>query len=161
MKNKMQLTAVTPENVLVKVYTKDKSLIPVYHTKSAAGADLRASIEEPIVINPSQVVLVPTGLYCEIPHGYEIQIRPRSGMAWKNHISVLNTPGTIDADYRGEIKIMLINFSDEPFTIEPGMRVAQMILAPVTQAEFNLVSSVEELEDTERATSGFGSTGRH
>lgn len=157
----MTLNTATQDKVVLKIFAKDEALIPHYHTLSSAGADLRACIDEPIVLNPSAVELIPTGIYFEIPHGYEVQIRPRSGLALKNHITVLNTPGTIDADYRGEIKVMLINHSKEPFIIEPRMRIAQMILAPIAQASFYKVDSVEALEKSNRSLSGFGSTGLH
>lgn len=155
------LTSAAQDKVALKIFAKDEALIPHYQTFSSAGADLRASIDEPVVLNPSEVELVPTGIFFEIPHGYEVQIRPRSGLALKNHITVLNTPGTIDADYRGEIKVMLINHSKEPFTIEPRMRIAQMILAPVAQASFTTVDSIEALEKSNRSLDGFGSTGLH
>ena len=130
--------------------------MPAYQTQSAAGLDLRANLDEPINLKPMQRVLVPTGLFIELPDGYEAQIRPRSGLAFKHGITVLNSPGTIDADYRGEIKILLVNLSDESFIIENGERVAQMVIAKHEQIEWSLVNS---LEDSERSAGGFGSTG--
>src|SRR5574344_980992 len=130
--------------------------LPVYKTEGAAGADVCACVEQKVEIAPGKSAVIPTGLCFEIPMGYEIQIRPRSGLAAKNGVTVLNTPGTIDSDYRGEIKIILINLGDEDFVINSGDRIAQMIVAPVTQADFSIV---ENLSETERGTGGFGSTG--
>lgn len=140
----------------VKVINKSGNELPAYQTQSAAGLDLRANLDEPINLKPMQRVLVPTGLFIELPVGYEAQIRPRSGLAFKHGITVLNSPGTIDADYRGEIKILLVNLSDESFIIENGERVAQMVIAKHEQIEWSLVNS---LEDSERSAGGFGSTG--
>ena len=131
--------------------------VPSYGTQEAAGADVRAFTEEPITLNPGQRLLIPTGLKMAIPPGYEIQIRPRSGLALKEGITILNTPGTIDSDYRGEIGIILIHHGDSPFVIEPGMRIAQLVLAPVVQAEF---VEQEALIASARGEGGFGSTGR-
>jgi dUTP pyrophosphatase len=130
--------------------------LPHYESEGAAGADIRACIENPITINPIQRVLIPTGLKIEIPQGYECQVRPRSGLAAKFGITVLNTPGTIDSDYRGEIKIILINLGGEPFTINNGDRIAQLVFAPVVQVAME--ESVE-LSETNRGSGGFGSTG--
>ncbi|MBO6917126.1 MAG: dUTP diphosphatase [Rhizobiaceae bacterium] len=132
--------------------------LPSYETDGSAGMDIRAAVsgDESLILSPNQRALVPTGLVFEIPKGFEVQIRPRSGLAFKNGITCLNTPGTIDSDYRGEIKVLLINLGAEEFEITRGMRVAQMIVAPVTQAQLNEVS---ELGDTERGAGGFGSTG--
>lgn len=130
--------------------------LPHYTTKDSAGMDLYAAISENTILPPQDRMLVPTGLSIALPRGYEAQIRPRSGLALKNGITVLNTPGTIDADYRGEIGIILINLGREIFTIERGMRIAQMIISPVIQAELNLV---EDLEKTDRGAGGFGHTG--
>lgn len=130
--------------------------MPSYATSGSAGADLVAAIEQDIIIDPMQRELVPTGIAIALPQGYEAQIRPRSGLALKQGITVLNTPGTIDSDYRGEIKVILINLGSEPVTITRGMRIAQMVIAPVTQATFEVVDS---LDDTARAAGGFGSTG--
>lgn len=141
----------------VKVINKSSNALPAYQTKSAAGLDLRADLKEPISLKPMQRMLVPTGLYMELPDGYEAQIRPRSGLAFKHGISVLNSPGTIDSDYRGEIKILLVNLSDEAFLIENGERIAQMVVAKHEQIDWELV---ENLEESERNAAGFGSTGR-
>lgn len=141
----------------VKVINKSTNELPAYQTISAAGLDLRAYMEEPINLKPMQRILIPTGLYLELPDGYEAQIRPRSGLAFKHGITVLNSPGTIDADYRGEIKILLVNLSDESFFIESGERVAQMVISQHEQIEWSVV---ESLEDSERSAGGFGSTGK-
>lgn len=130
--------------------------LPAYATEGAAGLDIRANITEPIVLAPLERQLIPTGLFVAIPMGYEIQIRPRSGLAFKHGITVLNTPGTIDADYRGEIKVLLVNLSNAAFTIEPGERVAQMVLA---KHEILSWKTTQELPSTERGAGGFGSTG--
>lgn len=144
-------------NVTVKCVAKKGSVLPVYKTSGAAGADLCAFLDEPVLLKKGKSVCVPTGLFFEIPQGYEIQIRPRSGLAFKNGITVLNTPGTIDSDYRGEIKIILINLGEEDFVINNGDRIAQMVISPVTQASFSLVT---ELSSTDRGDGGFGSTGK-
>jgi dUTP pyrophosphatase len=132
--------------------------LPAYETKGAAGMDLRAAVDDgaPMVLAPGQRALVPTGLIFEIPEGFEGQIRPRSGLAFKNGITCLNTPGTIDSDYRGEVKVLLINLGEEPFEITRGMRIAQMVIAPVTQAR---VAEITEASTTARGAGGFGSTG--
>jgi dUTP pyrophosphatase len=132
--------------------------LPAYESKGAAGMDLRAAVDDgaPMVLAPGKRALVPTGLIFEIPEGYEGQIRPRSGLAFKNGITCLNTPGTIDSDYRGEVKVLLINLGDEPFEISRGMRIAQMVIAPVTQAR---VAEITEASTTTRGAGGFGSTG--
>ena len=130
--------------------------LPKYETDGSSGMDLAANIENEIEIKPGKTEIIPTGLAVSIPKNFEIQIRPRSGLAAKNQISVLNTPGTIDADYRGEIKVILINLSDKNFKIEKGLRIAQMLLCPVVKAS---LKEVKTLEITERGTSGFGSTG--
>lgn len=140
----------------IKCIAQKGAVIPQYKTSGAAGADLCALLENSLTIASGKTAIVPTGLFFEIPDGYEIQIRPRSGLAAKNGVTVLNTPGTIDSDYRGEIKIILINLGDEDFVINSGDRIAQMIVAPVTQADFSIV---ENLSETERGTGGFGSTG--
>ncbi len=131
-------------------------LIPTYGTVGAAGADVRARLDADVVIAPMKRALIPTGLRFEIPPGYEIQVRPRSGLAAKNGITVLNTPGTIDSDYRGEVAVILINLGDEPFTVTPGMRIAQIVFAPVVQAEF---VRQDALAATGRGAGGFGHTG--
>ena len=140
----------------VKIINKSDNQLPAYETIHSAGMDLRAYLPEgPIVLKPMQRTLVPTGLFMEIPEGYEGQVRPRSGLAIKNGITVLNTPGTIDADYRGEVKIILINLSDTDFTINSGERVAQIVFAKCEQME---VVNVETLSETERGAGGFGHT---
>ena len=130
--------------------------IPKYETSGSSGMDLAAHIENNIIINPGEKALISTGISMAIPKGYEVQIRPRSGLAVKKNITVLNTPGTIDADYRGEIKVILINLGKEKFTIENGERIAQMVVCPVVQA---ILEEVKELSDTKRGLGGFGSTG--
>jgi len=130
--------------------------LPAYATHGAAGADIRAALEEPLTLAPGARALVPTGLSFEIPTGYEVQVRPRSGLAAKHGVTVLNTPGTIDSDYRGEVKIILVNLSEEPFTVARGDRIAQMVIAPVVQAEFG---ERQSLAVSERGEGGFGSTG--
>lgn len=132
------------------------AVLPSYQTAGAAGADLCACLPEPVVLAPSQRALIPTGLSFAIPSGYEIQVRPRSGLAAKHGVTVLNSPGTIDSDYRGEVKVILINLGTEDFTIAPGDRIAQMVVAPVEQTQFQVV---EALSATERGQGGFGSTG--
>ena len=132
--------------------------MPAYESHGAAGMDLRAAVpeDEPLVLAPGTRVLVPTGFIFEIPAGYEGQVRPRSGLAFKNGITCLNTPGTIDSDYRGEVKVLLVNLGDEDFVITRGMRIAQMVIAPVTQAR---IVEVSEASETARGAGGFGSTG--
>lgn len=146
------------KKIIVPTLTENEEALPAYATMDAAGADVRANIKEPIILAPGSSVLIPTGLRFAIPSGYEIQVRPRSGLALKNQITVLNTPGTIDADYRGEVGVILINHGKENFIITPGMRIAQFVVAEVIQATF---LSVEEhqLELTARGTGGFGHTG--
>ncbi|WP_102960303.1 dUTP diphosphatase [Mangrovicella endophytica] len=131
--------------------------LPAYETAGAAGADLRAALGEPLVIEPGARALVPSGLAVEIPQGFEIQVRPRSGLAAKHGVTVLNAPGTIDSDYRGELMAILVNLGPEPFTIRHGDRIAQLVVAPVVQASFD---GAEALSDTARGSGGFGSTGR-
>ncbi|MBL0327958.1 MAG: dUTP diphosphatase [Bacteroidetes bacterium] len=141
----------------IKVINKSKHELPSYATGAAAGMDLRANISEPIVLKSLERTLVATGLFIELPVGFEAQIRPRSGLAFKNGLTVLNSPGTIDADYRGEIKVILVNLSKEDFIINDGERVAQMVIAKHEQAEWQ---EVEVLEDSARGDGGFGSTGK-
>lgn len=141
----------------VKIVNKSAFDTPFYATEKSAGMDIKANIEEPIVLRPLQRAMVPTGLYIALPEGTEAQIRPRSGLAAKHGITVLNTPGTIDADYRGEIKVILVNLSNDDFTINPGERIAQMVVARYEKVVWD---SVEVLDETERGTGGFGSTGR-
>lgn len=130
--------------------------LPEYETAQSAGMDLAAAIDAPLTLSPGERAMVPTGLAIALPAGYEAQVRPRSGLAAKNGVTVLNTPGTVDADYRGEVKVILINLGDTSFEIERGMRIAQMVIAPVTQASF---AEVDTLPETARGTGGFGSTG--
>jgi len=130
--------------------------LPAYETAQSAGMDLAAAIDAPVTLEPGARAMVPTGLAIALPAGYEAQVRPRSGLAAKNGVTVLNTPGTVDADYRGEVKVILINLGDDAFEIERGMRIAQMVIAPVTQASF---AEVDTLPETARGTGGFGSTG--
>ena len=141
----------------VKIVNKSPFPLPAYATEQSAGMDLRASISEPLTLNPLQRKLVPTGLYIELPVGFEAQIRPRSGLAIKHGISLVNTPGTVDADYRGEIKVILVNLSNEPFTLNPGERIAQMVVARHEKVQWD---EVEVLEESARGEGGFGSTGR-
>lgn len=141
----------------VKIVNKSKNELPAYSTEMSAGMDLRADLKEPIVLKPLERTLVPTGLFIELPKGFEAQIRPRSGLALKKGITVLNTPGTIDADYRGEIGIILINLSKENFVIESGERICQMVIAAHETVKWNLA---EMLEDTDRGAGGFGHTGK-
>ncbi len=143
--------------ILVKKINYKHKDLPKYETIGSSGLDLIANIDKEIILKPNERTLVPTGLSVAIPENYEIQVRPRSGLAVKNGISVLNTPGTVDADYRGEIKVILINLSLESFKIEPGQRIAQMVLCPVVKAE---LVEVDRLPESVRGSGGFGSTGR-
>lgn len=145
----------------IKVYFQrveagDHIELPSYETPGSAGMDLRAANPEPLQIKPGKRYLIPTGFKMVLPEGYEAQIRPRSGLAYKNGITMLNSPGTIDSDYRGEIKVLAINHGEEPFTIKYGDRIAQMVIAPVNQVS---VEEIQEIPDTQRGTGGFGSTG--
>ncbi|HSM46330.1 MAG TPA: dUTP diphosphatase [Draconibacterium sp.] len=141
----------------IRIINKSNNELPAYSTKMSAGMDVRAFLPEPVVLKPMERKLIPTGLFVEIPEGYEAQIRPRSGLALKKGITVLNSPGTIDADYRGEVGIILINLSNEDFVIESGERICQMIIASHETVQWNLV---EKLEDTIRGEGGFGHTGK-
>ena len=141
--------------ILIKRLSKEVPL-PKYETSGSSGMDLAANIKASINIDPGKTAIVPTGLSISIPKGFEAQIRPRSGLAAKQKISVLNTPGTIDADYRGEIKVILINLGQEPFKVEKGLRIAQMVVCPIVQAQ---LKEVDDLSETERGKGGFGSTG--
>ena len=141
----------------VQVINKSKHPLPQYATSLSAGMDLRANLESPIVLKPLQRCLVPTGIYMALSEGYEAQVRPRSGLAIKKGISVLNSPGTIDADYRGEVCVILVNLSTEDFVIEDGERIAQMVIAHYEQAEWH---EVDVLDETERGAGGFGHTGK-
>lgn len=146
-------------NVALKILDHGQDLaLPVYATKDSAGADLLAAVSEDKTIAPGERALIPTGLSMALPEGYEAQVRPRSGLALKNGITVLNTPGTIDADYRGEVGVILMNHGKEAFTVTRGMRIAQIVIAPVTRASWNVV---ESLEESARGEGGFGSTGIH
>lgn len=140
----------------VEIINRSKHALPAYATDLSAGMDLRANLDEPIVLNPLERTLVPTGLFMALPAGYEAQVRPRSGLAIKKGITVLNSPGTIDADYRGEVCVILVNLSSEPFTIADGERIAQMVIARHEQIEWQ---PVEFLGETERGAGGFGHTG--
>jgi len=150
------------EKVLVKFKRLDNQFndipLPSYSTEHSAGMDVRAAVGESIVVRPGEIVLVPTNLSVEIPVGYEIQVRPRSGLAIKHGIGILNSPGTIDSDYRGEVKIILFNFGKEKFVIKRGERIAQLVLSKVYQAR---LLEVEELNETKRGSGGFGHTGKH
>ena len=141
----------------VKIVNNSRFALPEYQTPLSAGLDIRANLGESVTLGPLERAMIPTGLYVELPEGCEMQIRPRSGLAAKHGITVLNSPGTIDADYRGEIKVILVNLSNAPFTIEAGERIAQMIVARYEQIEWQ---AVEELSSTERGARGFGSTGK-
>ena len=140
----------------VPVINRSHHPLPTYQTEHAAGLDLRAFLEKPIVLGPLERALIPTGLYMAIPAGYEAQVRPRSGLAYKHGLTVLNSPGTIDADYRGEVKVLLVNLSNEAFIVKDGERVAQLVVAQHAQVQWN---AVESLEETTRGAGGFGSTG--
>ncbi len=142
----------------VPIQIKDADLLPAYSTSLSSGADVKADIDEPLVIAPGSSAIIPTGVRADLPEGYEIQVRPRSGFAAKNQVTVLNAPGTIDSDYRGEISVILINHGKEPFVVAPKMRIAQLVLAPVAVAEFYLK---ECLSKTERGEGKFGHTGTH
>lgn len=141
----------------VKIINKSRHSLPTYATDLSAGMDIRANLTEPVVLKPLERRLIPTGLYIALPEGSEAQIRPRSGLAIKHGITLLNTPGTIDADYRGEIGIILVNLSSEPFTVNDGERICQMVIASYKQVEW---TPVETLDDTERGAGGFGHTGK-
>ena len=141
----------------VRIVNRSRNALPLYQTPLSAGMDVRADLEQSVTLAPLGRAMIPTGLYVELPEGYEMQVRPRSGLAAKHGITVLNSPGTIDADYRGEIRIILVNLSGEVFTIEPGERIAQLVVARHEQVEWE---PVEELGTTERGAGGFGSTGR-
>ena len=141
----------------VEVINKSRFPLPAYATEMSAGLDLKADIDEPVILSPLQRAMVPTGIYLALPQGTEAQVRPRSGLAAKYGISVLNAPGTIDADYRGEVKVILVNLSNETFTVNPGERIAQLVLARYERVEW---SEVESLDETARGEGGFGSTGR-
>ncbi|GAA4837258.1 dUTP diphosphatase [Algivirga pacifica] len=141
----------------IKVINRSGHDLPEYQTAHAAGMDLRASLEESIVLKPLERKLIPTGIYMELPAGFEAQVRPRSGLAYKHGLTVLNSPGTIDADYRGEVKVLLVNLSDQPFEVVNGERIAQMVIAKHETISWE---NVEVLSDTDRGAGGYGSTGK-
>lgn len=141
----------------IRIINRSSNPLPAYATPGSSGMDLRAELNEPVVLKPLERTLIPTGIFLEIPQGYEAQVRPRSGLAIKQGITCLNTPGTIDADYRGEIKVILVNLSSEDQTIHPGDRIAQMVFQQVTQVEWE---EVDELEKSQRGEGGFGHTGK-
>ena len=143
--------------MVVKVINRSGNALPAYETPLAAGMDVRADMPESIILGPLERALVPTGLFVELPEGFEMQVRPRSGLAAKHGVTVLNAPGTIDADYRGEIKVILVNLSNTAFEIKPGERIAQLVVASHERVEWQ---AVEMLSDTERGNGGFGSTGK-
>ena len=142
--------------VKIKIVNRGSQQLPAYATPESAGMDLRANVAEPVVLRPLERRIIPTGLYMALPPGYEAQVRPRSGLAFKYGVTVLNSPGTIDSDYRGELGVLLVNLSNEDFTIQAGERIAQMVIARHEQGEF---VEVEELDDTERGAGGYGPTG--
>lgn len=144
------------QTVKIPCKSEGGAVLPVYKTSGAAGADVCAHLEQPVTIQKGSSALIPTGLFFEIPEGYEIQVRPRSGLAFKNGVTVLNTPGTIDSDYRGELKVLLINLGQEDFIVSNGDRIAQIVVSPVTVGNF---ISVESISETARGEGGFGSTG--
>lgn len=141
----------------VQIINKSRHPLPQYQTELSAGMDLRANLDVPITLQPLERKLIPTGIYIALPKGYEAQIRPRSGLAFKHGISIVNSPGTIDADYRGEIGVILVNLSSEPFTVNDGERICQMVIAEYTKVEWQ---ERTELDDTERGAGGFGHTGK-
>ena len=141
----------------INIINKSHHPLPAYATSLSAGMDIRANLEEPVVLNPMERKIIPTGLYIALPEGYEAQLRPRSGLAIKHGLTLLNTPGTIDADYRGEIGVIMANLSTVPFTINDGERICQMVIASYTQVSW---TPVEELDQTERGAGGFGHTGK-
>lgn len=142
----------------IEIVNKSHHLLPGYATPLSAGMDIRANLSEPVVLNPLERKLIPTGLFIALPEGYEAQMRPRSGLAIKHGITLLNTPGTIDADYRGEIGVILVNLSNEPFTVQDGERICQMVIATHAHVAWE---PVELLDETERGAGGFGHTGKH
>ncbi|HBG65990.1 MAG TPA: dUTP diphosphatase [Treponema sp.] len=146
----------TNDDVVIRCIAGTGAELPVYKTAGAAGADVCARVASPVLLAPGEYALIPTGLSLEIPDGYEVQVRPRSGLAFKHGVTVLNSPGTIDSDYRGELKVLLVNLGKAPFTVNDGERIAQIVVAPVTRAVF---VPAETLSRTERGDGGFGSTG--
>lgn len=148
--------SITDGSMRVHIVLKDGALLPEYQTAGSAGADVRAYLSEPVTLEPMARQLIPTGLFIELPVGFELQVRPRSGLALKHGITVLNTPGTVDSDYRGELYVLLINLGTEPFTVKHGDRIAQAVIAPVVQVSF---IAVDSLSRTDRGRGGYGSTG--
>ena len=148
------------EQRICKIFNASRNALPAYESQCAAGMDLRADLPEPVVLHPGERKLIPTGLFMELPDDCEAQIRPRSGLAAKHGITVLNSPGTIDADYRGEVKVLLINLSQEPFEINSGERIAQMVVSRFQQVEWQEVASVDALSETQRGAGGFGHSGK-
>jgi dUTP pyrophosphatase len=150
------MTTTTARTTLSIRRLSELATIPAYQTEHAAGMDLHAAIDAPIALAPGDIAVIPIGIAIAVPVGYEAQVRPRSGLSSRHGITVPNSPGTIDADYRGEVKVALINLGREPFTVEPGMRIAQMVISPIAHCA---IEEVDELSDTERGDGGFGSTG--
>lgn len=144
------------DNVILKIINRSDNQAPAYATEGSSGMDLRANLQEPVVLKPLERKMIPTGIFLEIPAGYEVQVRPRSGMAWKHGITCLNSPGTVDSDYRGELKVILVNISNEVHTIHNGDRIAQMVVSSIAQAT---LEAVEILESSERGEGGFGHSG--
>ena len=155
MSNELKKTSL--QSVTIKIINNSSNALPQYETIGSSGMDLRANLEEPVKLQPLQRALIPTGLFIELPVGFEAQVRPRSGLAIKHGITCLNSPGTVDSDYRGELKIVLINLSDETFTVQHGERIAQMVIQPVVKAEWQ---EVAVLNESKRGAGGFGHTGK-
>ena len=152
----MTLDTTVAKPLSIRIVATSSKWLPVYQSSGASGADLLAAIDQDIEIHPGSISLIPTGLFIEVPEGFEVQIRPRSGLAFKSQISVLNSPGTIDSDYRGEVGVILMNHGSALFKVIPGMRIAQMVVCPIVRAQFIPVAS---LNDTDRGHGGFGHTG--
>lgn len=153
-------TTIIENTLQVKIINTSSNPLPFYQTEGSAGMDLYANIETPIELDSLERQLIPTGIFIELPLGYEAQIRPRSGLAFKYGISIVNSPGTVDADYRGEIKVLLVNLSKEKFVIQSGERIAQMVVAKHERVNWKEVKTIEELSQTERGSGGYGSTGK-
>ena len=149
----------TTEGVVVPVVANTPHPLPAYGTPDSAGLDLRANLDDPVVLQPGERALIPTGLHLALPRGFEAQVRPRSGLAYKHGVTVLNSPGTIDADYRGDVGVILINHGQAPFTVEDGERIAQLVLARYERVEWALTETVELLPESTRGAGGFGHTG--
>jgi dUTP pyrophosphatase len=154
------LNTLTENALQVKIINKSQNPLPFYQTEGSAGMDLYANIETPIELNSLERQLIPTGIFIELPLGFEAQIRPRSGLAFKHGISIVNSPGTVDADYRGEIKVLLVNLSKDKFVIQSGERIAQMVVAKHERINWQEAQTIEELSQTERGSGGYGSTGK-